>query len=312
MKESPSNVKSILKKLLRSHSVVNTSSAQVFTKTHKKRLFMRILRISPIYFWLIFFLLIAVTPFVISIFTSVKTKADLLEGVFKWPEVWNWSNYAKAWAFGKFNIYFLNSVIVTVPTVIGSVFVSILSGYALARMRFFLSGIIFALFFVGFMTPMQGYIIPLYYLLRSINLVDTYWALILPQVAMGGCFGSFFMSVSFRNVSQGIIDAARIDGCNSWIILWRILVPMVKPAIFTMAVLFFLWTWNDFMLALIMLQSVNLRTLPLGLAVFQSARQSNVPLTNAGSMIVAFPIIIIYLIFQRHFIHGLTAGAEKE
>lgn len=309
MKKSPNNVKST--ELLKSHFLVNTSSSQVYTKAHMEGWFIRILRIIPAYFWLILFLLIALFPFIISLFTSVKTNADLLKGFFKWPEVWNWSNYAKVWTVYNFNIFFLNSTIVVVPVVIGGVFISILGGYALGRMRFYFSGILFTLFFVGFMTPHEGYVIPLYYLLKSINLSNTYWALILPSIAMSGCYGCFFMSVIFRNVSQDIIDASRIDGCNNWAILWRILVPIVKPAIYTMIVLFFVWTWNDFMLALIMLEESSLYTVPLGLAAFNSARHSNVPLTSAGSMIVAIPIIIIYLIFQRYFIRGLTAGAEK-
>jgi len=112
-------------------------------------------------------------------------------------------------------------------------------------------------------------------------------------------------------VPQELIDAATVDGSNSWQTLWRILLPNAQPAILTMAVLFFVWTWNDFLLPLVLVSREELRTLPLGLAFFQGRYSANLSLMAAGAAMVALPTIVVYVLLQRHFIRGLTAGAVK-
>jgi raffinose/stachyose/melibiose transport system permease protein len=269
----------------------------------------KILTTTFIYVLLTIFVIIAVGPFLISAFTGFKTNDEIVRGAFSLPEVWRWSNYADAWKQARFGDYFGNSVIVVIPVVLGSVALSILTGYAFGRMRFRFSRALFMLFLLGVIMPTEAYIIPLYYLMDDLGLVDTYWALILPQIALSVCFGTFWMRGFFAAIPTEIVDAARIDGCTDWGALWRVMLPLVRPAILTLVVLLFIWTWNDFLLALVMISKEELRTLPQGLAFFQGRYTTNVPMTAAGATLVALPTIIIYFALQRHFIRGLTSGA---
>ncbi len=263
------------------------------------------------YVLLIPFLLLAVVPFVIVVFTAFKTPEEIAQGAFSPPEIWRWSNFARAWTQAHFSQYFRSSAIVVVSVVTISTLLSVMSGYAFGRMYFPLSQFLFFVFLLGFIAPQEAYIIPLYHNLRKIGLVDTYWALILPQIGMSVCFGTFWMRGFFATVPRDLVDAARVDGCNSWNTLWRVLLPIARPAILTMVVLFFVWTWNDFLLALVLVSKEELRTLPLGLAFFQGRYARDIPLTSAGATIVALPTIVTYVIFQRQFIRGITAGATQ-
>ena len=269
----------------------------------------RFFRPIPTYVILIIALAIAVIPFLIIALAAFKTNAEISQGVFHLPAVWRWSNIVNAWTQAHFSIYFRSSVIVVIGVVSASTLLSSLSGYAFGRMDFPLSRLIFILFLLGMMVPQESYIITLYYELKKLGLTNTYWGLILPQIGMSVCFGTFWMRGAFSEIPRDLEDAARVDGCTSFDIFWRVMLPLVRPAILTMVVLFFLWTWNDFLLSLVIVSSENLRTLPLGLAFFQGRYAADIPLTAAGATIVSLPTIIIYFIFQRQFMRGVTAGA---
>lgn len=258
---------------------------------------------------LIVFLGLVVLPFLAVLLASFKTGAEIPRGVFRLPESWQWGNYVKAWTQARFAVYFRSSVVVVVAVVVVSTIFSIMSGYAFGRMGFPFSKALFYLFLLGIMVPQEAFIIPLYHNLRAIKLLDSYWALILPQIGMSVCFGTFWMSGAFAQLPRDLVDAARVDGCDSWKALWLVLFPLVQPAVLTLLVLLFVWTWNDFMLALVLVSNENLRTLPLGLAFFQGRYSRDVPLTSAGAMMVALPTILIYFLFQRQFIKGITAGS---
>ena len=257
------------------------------------------------------FLFLTIIPFIIIFLTALKDNSELGRGAFALPELWRWSNFVQAWTQARFAQYFSNSVIVAVPVVIVSSLLSVMTGYAFGRMRFPFSRLLFFIFLLGFMVPQEAVIIPLYHNLRSIGLLDTYWALILPQIGLSVSFGTFWMRAFFAEVPQDLVDAATMDGCNSWDTLWRVLFPIARPAILTMVVLFFVWTWNDFLLALVLISTEQLRTLPLGLAFFQGRYTTNTPLIAAGAVIVALPTILLYIFFQRQFIRGITAGAVE-
>jgi raffinose/stachyose/melibiose transport system permease protein len=269
----------------------------------------RFSRSTPTYVLLSISLAIAVIPFLIIAIAAFKTNAEISQGVFHLPAVWRWSNIVNAWTQARFALYFRSSMIVVVGVVSASILLSSLSGYAFARMDFPLSRLIFILFLLGMMVPQESYIITLYYELKKLGLTDTYWGLILPQIGMSVCFGTFWMRGAFSEIPRDLEDAARVDGCTSFDTFWRVMLPLVWPAILTMAVLFFVWTWNDFLLALVIVSSENLRTLPLGLAFFQGRYAADIPLTSAGATIVSLPTIIIYFLLQRQFMRGVTAGA---
>lgn len=271
----------------------------------------RTLRNAPTYVVVGAFLLIALLPVVIIVLTAFKDSTELTKGVFNLPKEWRWSNFAAAWTEGHFQQYFISSVVVAASVVGLATLLSILAGYAFGRMHFPLQGAIFVLFLLGIMVPQEAFIIPIYHNMRRLGLYDTYWALILPQVGMSICFGAFWMRGAFAMLPQELEDAAKVDGCNSWSALWQVLLPVVRPAVLTLVVLLFVWTWNDFLLALVLVTSEQLRTLPLGLAFFQGRYSLNVPLVAAGAVMVALPTIVIYMFFQRQFIRGITAGAVK-
>ncbi len=196
--------------------------------------------------------------------------------------------------------------VVTVATAL-----SILAGYAFGLMRFRGSEALFYLVLLGLMIPTEAMIVPLYYDMRDLGLIDTYWALILPQIGTSVAFGTFWMRAYFRSVPPSLVEAARIDGASSWFTLWRVLLPLARPAVLTMTVLLFMWTWNEFLLALVMVTDEGLRTAPLGLSFFQGRNTSDLTLLASGSVIVAAPVVILYVFLQRHFIRGMLSGAVK-
>ncbi|BAJ62933.1 carbohydrate ABC transporter permease [Anaerolinea thermophila] len=270
----------------------------------------RILGSVPAYFFLTLGLLLAVLPFMLIFVTALKSPGEL-GNAFALPQQLHWENFLRAWTQAHFGTYFKSSLIVTLSVVGVSCLLSLLTGYAFGQLRFPFKNGLFFLFLIGLMVPTEAYIIPLYYSLRAAHLTDTYWALILPQIGMSVCFGSFWMRGFFSGIPRDLVDAARVDGCNDWQAFWHVMIPMVLPGLWTMAVLFFIWTWNDFLLALVMITKEGLRTLPLGLAMFQGKYTTDYTLTAAGATIVALPTLLFYVLFQRQFIRGVTAGAIK-
>lgn len=221
-------------------------------------------------------------------------------------------NFAEAWEVGRFGRYMVTSVVVSGLVVSVSVLVSILAGYALGTMRFRGATFLFYLFLLGIMVPTEAIVVPLYFDLREFELTNTVWGVALPQIAMSIAFGTYWMRTYFRTANRSLIDAARIDGAGSMRILWRILVPIGRPAILTLILLVFMWTWNEFLIPLVMSPNGTVRTAPLGLAFFQGQYTQGTALLAAGSVIVALPVVVLYIFLQRHFIRGMLEGAVRE
>lgn len=221
-------------------------------------------------------------------------------------------NFATAWERGHFGSYLQTSVIVTVSVVLLSTAFACLAGYAFGTMRFRGSSILFYLLLLGLMVPSEAVVIPLYYDLRDLDLLNSYVALIFPQVAQSLAFGTFWMRAYFRSSRGEVIEAARLDGAGHLRVFWSILLPMGRPAIITMAVLVFMWTWNEFLLPLVMIPTdESLRTAPLGLAFFKGQYTAGTSLLAAGAVLVAIPVVVFYLFAQRHFIRGMVEGSVK-
>jgi raffinose/stachyose/melibiose transport system permease protein len=257
------------------------------------------------------FCVIALTPVIGVVLLALRPEGatgsslDLSGGVH--PE-----NFVRAWTGGRFEQSMRSSLIVVTAVVPIASVLSILAGYAFGTMRFAGDHALFFLILFGLMVPLESTIAPLYYLLRNLELTNTYWALILPQAAGLLAFGTFWMRAFFRSTSRTIVEAARIDGATTWQTLWRVLVPMARPAILTMVVLQFMWTWNDFMLALVMVSSESVRTAPLSLTNFVGRYSADFTAIAAGSILVATPVVIAYVFLQRHFIRGVLSGALRE
>ncbi|HBO33182.1 MAG TPA: sugar ABC transporter permease [Anaerolineaceae bacterium] len=268
-------------------------------------------RLLPRYLVLTVFMLIVLLPVWGMLMSAFKSDTQIASSPFSLPETWTLENFQQAWTVGKFNVFFKNSVIVTTVVVVSSVFLSTLSGYAFGQLPMPGKNLLFPLMLLGYMVPFEAVIIPLYNWMDTLGLRNTYWAMILPQIGLSVSFGTLWMSSFFENAPKELVDAATIDGCNRWQTLWQILWPLARPATTTLVVLIFMWTWNEFLLALVMVQTEAMRTLPVGLAFFQGKYTSNLSLMAAGAIIVALPTVLIYILFQRFFIRGMLGGAIK-
>lgn len=267
-------------------------------------------RDALVYALLTLFLLGAVTPLVGILLTSFKAPGELVRGPFALPETWRWENYVAAWEGARFSRYFQSSVIVVVPVVVISAILSTMAGYAFGMMRFPGQNALLLLIVLGLMVPFEAVIIPLWQLMGSLGLRDTYWSLIWPQVALSFSFGTFWMRAHFKSMPRELVDAAVVDGASTWGVLWRILFPLSRPALLSLVVLLFMWTWNEFFLVLVMVTG-DLRTLPVGLALLRGRYASDVAVMAAASIIVSLPVVLIYFVFQRHFVRGIIGGAVK-
>jgi raffinose/stachyose/melibiose transport system permease protein len=227
------------------------------------------------------------------------------------PETWNWGTFSYAWDTGHFSTHFRSSVIVAVAVVLLATTVSILAGYAFGTMKFRGRDQLFLVTLVGLIMPFEVVIVPLYYDLRALRLDNTYLSLVLPETALGCTFGIFWMRAYFRSVPRSLLDAARVDGASNMTILVRVLLPAGRPAILTLLLLLFLGSWNEFLLPLVMIQDESHRTLPLALTFFSQQYTSDRPSQAAAALIVAAPIVLLYVFLQRHFIRGMLSGAIK-
>jgi raffinose/stachyose/melibiose transport system permease protein len=259
--------------------------------------------------WL--FALLTVFPFALLLLTSLKSKPDLMQGAFALPAYPHFENYLSAWVDGHFGTYFFNSIFVVVPVVVVSTALGLLTGFGFAFLSFPFKKTVFVILTIGMMVPTEAFIIPLYYEMRYMGLSNTYGALILPQIAMSIPFATLFIASAMQQVPPEIIEAAILDGATRPQVLWRVIVPLLSPAVSTLMLFLFIWTWNEFLIPLILVNDDSLRTLPIGMLFFQGRYTVNTPVLTAGAVIVIFPIIAVYLVFQRKFIEGLTAGASK-
>ncbi|MDO5628699.1 MAG: carbohydrate ABC transporter permease [Mobilicoccus sp.] len=222
-------------------------------------------------------------------------------------------NFALAFEMGRFGDYLLNSLAVSLFVVTVATILSILAGYAFGSMRFPGSTVLFYVFLLGIMLPTEVIVVPLFFDLRALGLTDTFWAVALPQVAQSVAFGTYWLRAYFRSSSRALVEAARLDGAGHFRVLFSVLLPLARPAVVTLVLLLFMWTWNEFLIPLVMLPSnADLRTAPLGLGFFQGQYTQGFALLAAGAVIVALPVIIVYLFLQRHFIAGMLEGAVRE
>ena len=264
------------------------------------------------------FSLIAIYPVLSILFLALHRKTDLVTG-FAFPTRVDLSSFDAAWTEGRFATGFKSSFVVAATVTVVSAVLSIGTGYAFGTMRFLGDRIVFPVILLGIIFPYEATVIPLYYDFQNVpllhlNLLNTYWALILPQIGQSVSFGTFWMRAFFRSTPRSLIEAARIDGANSLRVLLGILLPQARPAVMTMSVLVFTYTWNEFLLALVLVSgSQSHQTAPLGLSFFAGAARAGDPTkVAAAAVLVAAPILVVYLFLQRHFVRGMLAGAIKE
>ncbi len=253
-------------------------------------------------------------PLAAVMLTSVRSLEDLNRGNFwGWPsEIALIENYTAVFLTSPMGRFLLNSLLITVPAVAGAIALSCMAGFALAKYRFKGNLLLFATFIAGNFVPFQILMIPVRDLMISFGLYDTHWALIVFHVAFQTGFCTLFMRNFIRQLPDTLLDAARLDGMSELGILWRIVVPLVRPALAALAVLVFTFVWNDYFWALVLVQSDAVRPVTAGLQALRGMWLASWHLMSAGAIMAAIPPVLLFFVMQRHFIAGLTVGAVRE
>lgn len=264
-----------------------------------------------IYFFLIVLVVVAVYPYVWVGISGFKTNSEIFTSPFALPREWQLKNFFEAWTVGHLGEYYGNTLIVTALSVFLYLPLVILAAYPLSKMRFTGRRVIMPLLLFGLAVPFQAYMLSLYTVLRNIRALNTYWGIVLPLIGQQIPFGIFMMRSFFVSIPDGIIDAARIDGANEARVLTRILVPISRSTVISLAIFQMVFAWNAFMIPLLYVNTGDKRTLTLGLMYYSGKYSTNYSWTMAGTIIVSLPLIIIFLIFRRGFIRGIAAGSLK-
>ena len=225
------------------------------------------------------------------------------------PGEWNFHNFVIAWTQGNFGVYFLNSVLYTTAVVGGIVLISSLAAYSFSRLQFPGKNIFFYMFIGAMMIPLPGSFVPLYVLMNKLGLVNTRIGYILCMINVGLSLSILLLKTFFDKMPQDLENAARIDGCSKLGIWWHVALPLARPAIAVIVIFNSLNVWNEYILATLLLNEKSLMPLQRGLMVFQGAYSVDYPVLMAGLTIAAIPIILIYLLMQKHIIKGLSSGA---
>jgi len=250
--------------------------------------------------------LVFLFPFLWMMLTAFKT----LPEVFRFPpsllpENWEWQNVVRAWESGPFLTYLWNSLLVAVGILILQLLTGVPAAYAFARYRFPGRGLLFGATLLVLMIPPQLIFLPVYVELSHWGMIDTLWALILPYGA--SAFGIFLLRQAFMQVPDEVIEAARLDNASEWKIMWTIMVPMARPVLVTFGLFSFIYHWNDYFWPLIMTNSDEVRTLPIGtwmLMASEGSKQWNVIM--AGNLILVMPILLIFFLAQRQIIRAFV------
>jgi ABC-type glycerol-3-phosphate transport system permease component len=260
---------------------------------------------------LIAFFVLFLLPFVWIWSSAFKSSQEIGRNPFALPTQLRWENLVEAWTVGHFREYMLNSAIYCTAIVAGSVAFACLAGYGLALLPLPGRDSLLVLFLLGLTVPFQSVMIPMYFLLRDFHMLETYWAFIIPGIAIRLPFGIFLMRGFFRGLPPELGDAARTDGANEWGVFRQVFLPLSWPGLATLIVFQFMWAWNEFAMPLIFVQRDELRPVSLGTMFFFGRFTADRGMIAAGVTLSMIPVVLLYLILQRRFIEGITAGALK-
>ncbi|WP_076259143.1 carbohydrate ABC transporter permease [Intrasporangium flavum] len=222
-----------------------------------------------------------------------------------------WGNFATAWRDADFSRAMTVSLVIAVCVVVGQVLLALLGGFAFGVLGVAGERVLFPVVLLGMMVSTEAIIVPLYYQFRILGLTNTLPGIVLINLGMGVPFGIFWMRAAFRALPPSTFESAELDGASPLQMLRFLATPMVRPAIHTLVLLSFMWTWNDYFLSLVFLHGEN-QTATVALGVFQGKYVTQINLMAAGGLVVAAPVLLLYVVFQRKFISGMLAGAIKE
>lgn len=265
----------------------------------------------PLHLGLIFWGLTCIFPLVWTLITSLKTTPQLYADPFGLPKVFKWGNYVNAWVNAHMGTYFINSTVVTFLSTFIILFVASTAAFVLARFSFPLKGVIWAYILFGFLIPHSILLIPLAIFTRKLGVYDNLIGLAIIYAAVAVPWNTFFLRAFMETIPKELEEAAVLDGAGMWGVYRYVIVPLSSPALATMATFHFLFSWGEFILALVLTGTTNSRTLPVGISLLEGFFTSNEPGVAAGMIITIVPVIIAFAFLQRYVIKGITAGALK-
>jgi len=263
------------------------------------------------YLILSIFTLIIVVPIVIMIFGALKTRGEMFTHPYTLPIPPHWENFGEILSTSSFWILLRNSLVVMLGSTAGVLVICSLAAFVFARLEFRGKDLAFNMLTLGLMFPITVAIMPVYLVVRQLNMIDNLLAVILVQTAFGLSGNILILRGFFLSIPMELQDAASIDGCSAFEFYWRILLPLARPALAAVGALTMIVSWNDLLTPLVLLNSDKLWTLPLGTMQFQGQYSADLALTSAFVTITALPAIIFYLFAERQIVAGLTAGALK-
>ena len=279
---------------------------QEVRRQHRRRVLGKVAR----YALLTFLAIVILFPIYITIVNSLLLPSDITrQPPTLFPTDPQWSSYADAWNQGHMSTYMVNSAIVTVIITLGQVLTAILAGYAFAFLEFPFKRTLFVVFLATLMVPFEVTIVTNVSTISNLGLYNSYAGLAVPFLATG--FGAFLMRQTFMTLPHDLRDAAALDGYGHWRFLWRVAVPLARPAVAALSVFAFLAAWNQYLWPLLITKDDQYRTVQIGLKQLQQTSIDQVNITFAGAIIAVIPLVILLLFFQRHLVRGLTAGAVK-
>jgi multiple sugar transport system permease protein len=251
-------------------------------------------------------------PLVWIFLTSIKNELELIQvPITYFPQSPNFGNYAQVFQAQPFARFFLNSLVISSLATILCVTVAAFAAYALARLRLRYRRVISIIIVAASMFPVVSLIVPLFQIMRGLGWLNTYWALVIPYATFSLPISTLVLTAFFQGIPEDLESAAMIDGCSRFGALWRVIVPLAAPGVVTAAILAFVNSWNEFLLALTFNSAPDMKTVPVGVMLYQGEFTFPWPLISAAIIITIIPIVVLILVFQRRIISGLTAGGVK-
>jgi len=262
---------------------------------------------------LLFWAALVIFPFLWMLYTSFKSNSEILFSPWDLPSTLRWENFSNAWTNANIGRYVLNTVIVIVMSLTGTLLVSAMAAYVIARFQFPGNRFFFYFFMAGLMFPTFLGLVPLYFLMGDLHIKDTYWGLALVYIAYSLPFTIFFLTGFFRTLPGEVAEAGIVDGANQYQVFFQIMLPMAKPGLIAMGIFNFLGQWNQYLLPLVLMQDPDKRLLSqgLGMLAIQQGYANDYGQLFAAMTITMVPTLIVYVIFQKRLESGLTAGALK-
>lgn len=265
-----------------------------------------------LYMILILLAIIWIIPMFTLIATALKSRQDFYSNIslFALPENIAWSNFSDAVTRGRLLTYMKNDLIISGLKVPLGIFIEALAAFALTRLEIKHKTGIFVFFLIGMMLPLQTALVPINVIYSKLNLLNTYFGLFYVYVGFGISFGILILRGFFMGIPKDIDEAAFIDGCTKWRLFWNIILPIAKPAIATLIITDFLSTWNEYLLASVIINDNSMKTVPVGLMTFVGEYGTDYGFLCAGVLLSVIPVLAVYLVFQRYFVEGIS-GAVK-